>query len=248
VILSDLGESTARYTVRYWLDDVNADMSTDSLVRGYIYFALKRAGIPLSMPAQAVFVTQESDERKKSKTLADEADRLRALTQVDLFSTLTDHERERLARSLRPSPFARGEVITRQGAEAHWLYLLTEGTAAVRLAGQDGSQRELARLGPGQYFGEMSLLTGKPRSSSVIALTDVVCYRLDKVAFQDLVSNRQDLADHVATTLAARRTELLSARDGLDTEAAAKRLAQDRSNLLHGIRAFFGLPHAARKQ
>src|SRR5262249_5033754 len=64
-VLMDLAESWGRYAVRYWLTDLAVDDPTDSAVRARIYFALKRAGIPLSMPAHAVFVTEENVERKQ---------------------------------------------------------------------------------------------------------------------------------------------------------------------------------------
>src|SRR5512138_2481812 len=70
------------------------------------------------------------------------------------------------------TPFARGEAMTRQGAEAHWLYMLIAGEGAVRVS-KDGVEREVARLHAGSFFGEMSLLTGARRTATVVAVTDV---------------------------------------------------------------------------
>jgi small-conductance mechanosensitive channel len=67
-ILMDLQESYGRYAVRYWLTDLAVDDPTDSAVRTRIYFALRRAAIPLSIPAHAIFMTQESRERKVEKS------------------------------------------------------------------------------------------------------------------------------------------------------------------------------------
>ena len=55
-VLMDLNESFGRYAVRYWLTDIAVDDPTDSSIRTRVYFALRRAGIPLSMPAHAVFL------------------------------------------------------------------------------------------------------------------------------------------------------------------------------------------------
>lgn len=239
-IVMDLHESYGRYAVRYWLKDLAVDDPTDSAVRTRIMFALRRAEIPLSIPAHALFVTQESEERKESKSASDRRRRLDALHRVELFAPLEDAELERLADALHPAPFTRGEVLTRQGAEAHWLYLLINGEAAVRVA-KDGIDTEVARLSPGSFFGEMSLMTGEPRSATVVALCDVECFRLDAAAFRDLLERRPQLAEPIARLLAERRTNLAAITEGLDAEARRRRMESDSSLLFKKMKAFFKL-------
>ncbi|HEX4620385.1 MAG TPA: mechanosensitive ion channel family protein, partial [Myxococcaceae bacterium] len=240
-VLMELGDSYGRYALRYWLTDLQLDDPTDSRVRTRLYFALKRAGIPLSIPAQAVFVTEESEDRKHHKEADDFAKRVKAISCVELFAHLGEEERERLARSLRPAPFSDGEIMTRQGAEAHWLYIIVHGHAAVRVAHEPGLVKEVAQLGDGDFFGEMSLMTGATRSATVVARSDVDCYRLDKAAFQTVIQARPELAEHMAGVLAHRRVELAAAVENLDQEAKARRLASDKVDLLAKIRAFFSL-------
>jgi small-conductance mechanosensitive channel/CRP-like cAMP-binding protein len=239
-VLMDLAESYGRYAARYWLTDLVADDLTDSAVRARVYFALKRAGIPLSMPAHAVFVTEENVERKQEKNRLDRERRLRAVGHVDLFDSLDDATRDRLAERLRYAPFTRGEAMTRQGAEGHWLYMIVAGEAAVHVAA-DGAEKEIARLKAGQFFGEMSLMTGARRTATVIAVSDVECYRLDKVAFQDILHERPEIAESVAAILASRKAGLNAALEGLDHDARERRMADERRAILHKIRDFFGL-------
>jgi small-conductance mechanosensitive channel/CRP-like cAMP-binding protein len=240
-ILMDLSESYGRYAARYWLTDLAVDDPTDSQVRTRIYFALKRAGIPLSMPAHAIFVTEDSSERRAQKSRSERERRLRALGQIDLFAHLAAEDRQALADSLRYAPFARGETLTRQGAEAHWLYMIIDGEASVRVTVPGAPEREVARLRAGQFFGEMALLTGEPRSATVVALTDVECYRLDKASFQEILKKRPEAAEKVAAILAARRVELDAVRENLGEEAKRRRLEATQTHLLDKIRDFFGL-------
>jgi small-conductance mechanosensitive channel/CRP-like cAMP-binding protein len=244
-ILMDLSESWGRYAVRYWLSDLAVDDPTDSVVRTRIYFALKRASIPLSMPAHAVFMTEENVERKQEKTRVDHERRLKALAAVDLFDSLDAETRARLADMLRYAPFCRGEAMTRQGAEGHWLYMVIEGEAAVRVAAE-GVEKEIARLGPGKFFGEMSLMTGARRTATVVALDDVECYRLDKTAFQKIIHDRPELADAISAVLASRKAGLMAAQEGLDHDARERRLLEEKRAILHKIRDFFGLADAHR--
>ncbi len=239
-IVMDFTESFARYAVRYWLTDLAADDPTDSRVRARIYYALERASVPLSIPAHALFVTEESPERRERKAKEDAEKKTRALGSVDLFGQLPAAERERLAETLRWAPFARGEALTRQGAQAHWLYIITEGEAVVRVR-VDDEEREVAALAPGDFMGEMSLLTGAPRAATVIAKTDVACWRLDKAAFQALLERRPELAEEVAETLASRQVELESVRENLSHDAKERRKLARRGDLSDRIRGYFGL-------
>lgn len=239
-ILLDFQESYCRYAVRYWLTDLSADDATDSTVRMYIYVALRRAGMPLSIPAHAIFMTEESSEREARKSQQDLSRRKAVLAQVNLFARLSDEDKESLARSLLYAPFAKGEVITRQGSEAHWLYLVLDGTVAVTIAGENGQSKEVARLGHGSFFGEMSLMTGEPRGATVTALTDVECYRLDKAAFQEIIQRRPELASDLAAILAERRLTLINAREGLSQSSRAG-FAEHERDILGKIRSFFGL-------
>ena len=236
VLFAGLRDSFAVYVVRYWLTDPGIDEPTDSAVRIRAYFALRRAGIPLAIPAQTLFVTADNDERRARKADEEQARRLAALARIDLFAPLGDDERRQLAAALRQEPFAAGEIVTHEGDPGEGLYVIIDGTAIVQL-GVGARAREVARLGAGQFFGEMSLMTGATRSATVVAATDLTCYRIDKAVFQTLVTARPEIADDVAEVLAARREALESARGA----RAATSQAEVKADLVDRIRAFFGL-------
>jgi small-conductance mechanosensitive channel/CRP-like cAMP-binding protein len=239
-VLMDLTESYGRYAVRYWLTDLAVDDPTDSLVRTRIMFALQRAEIPLSIPAHAVFVTEDNKKHKELKTQRDLQRRIDALHAVDLFAPLDDNDLLSLAQALHPAPFAAGEIITKQGAVAHWLYLVVHGEVAVKVA-KDGLETEVARMSDGTFFGEMSLMTGEPRSATVVGVSDVDCYRLDAAAFKELVKRRPDIAKPIAQILAERRARTMLIEQDLDAEARARRQAEDERDLLSRMKSFFGL-------
>lgn len=241
-LMIDFKDSYATYAARYWLTDLALTDPTDSIVRQRIYFALRRAGIPLSIPAQSLFITEDDERRRKRKRREEVMHRIEALQRVELFHTLTEGEHRELAARLSVAPFVRGEAITRQGAEAHWLYILTKGEAEVRVA-VDGNHRseKVATLHEGDFFGEMGLMTGAPRTATVIAVTDVECYRLDKDAFNDILHRRPEIAEDISHVLARRRVELEAVRDGLNEEAKRNRMRHAQHDFLHSIRNFFTL-------
>ena len=207
------------------------------------YFALQRAGIALAVPEHAVLLTEQSDERAAGLRRTDLARRRLALDRVEVLRPLGDEDRDTLAGRLHFAPFARGEMLTRQGEPGDWLYLITAGEVSVRVAVDGGLEQEVARLGPGDFVGEMSLMTGERRSATVVASTGVECYRLDKEAFQDVLRQRPAIAEPVAEVLARRRVELTAVRENLDHEVMTRRVAAAQVDLLRRIRDFFGLHH-----
>jgi small-conductance mechanosensitive channel/CRP-like cAMP-binding protein len=248
VLLLDFGDSFGRYAARYWLTDLMWDEGTDSAIRTRVFFALRRAGLPMSIPAHAIFVTEESAERRSTKSQVELTRRTKMLKEMDLFDSLADAELEQLALGLRYAPFAAGETIVRQGDAAEWLYIVAAGELSVRVRGEREQEREVAKLSAGSFFGERSLLTGEPRSASVTALTDAECWRLDKETFRELLERRPEIATEVADVLSNRQAELTRVRDDLGQAASSR--AQDRDDLVFRIRRFFrlegGEPPASR--
>lgn len=237
----DLRESFAIYAVRYWIEDVAQDDPTSSVIRGRVHASLRRAGIPLARPATTQFHIEQGPEAEEARRNRRRARALATLRAVDLFQPLTDEELEHLAPHLVYSPFDKGETITRQGAIAHWLYLIQSGTAEVVTEVEGAPARVVSRLEAPSFFGEMGLMTGEPRLASIIAVTPVVCHRLDKGAFNEVLKQRPALAQGLAETLAKRRVELLAVRENLDQEAQAARERSEQQRILLRIREFFGI-------
>lgn len=237
----------ANYGVRYWLVDLSSDDGTSSRVRARIFTALQRADIEL--PSQAFDLLREA-VRSGSATgapgpgrkTAQVDRRLLALKTVALFRSLTDDELRTLATGLGHVMYSSGEVITRQGATGNWLYVMTSGTAEIFAASEDRDVKtKVATVGAPDFFGEMSLMTGEPRSADVVALGDVECYRLGKDTFETVLLARPEIATELSDTLAHRRVALIAAREHLDAASMRARESAERDRILRGIRAFFAL-------
>jgi small-conductance mechanosensitive channel len=239
VVLMDFdGDGFARYAARYWLTDIERDDPTDSIVRVHVLTALQREGIKLAMPEFVYHNVEEDAEQMRRRRDNELARRMVALRKVDLFKTLTDAELARAAEGLAYAPFAAGDVITHQGADAHWLYLLVSGEAEVLLTQTGGARTALGTIGPGGFFGEMGLMTGEKRSATVVAHTDCECYRLDKTEFAAILHGRPQLAEEITRVLDERRREqaIAKAEGVLAIPDAGKG-----EELLDRIRHFFGL-------
>jgi CRP-like cAMP-binding protein len=179
------------------------------------------------------------DEHQVTLRRKDRANQV--VTDVSLFASLTQDEKTELAERLVFAPFSRGEFVTRQGGVAHWMYLLAVGSVEIRTAVDGGDMRTVNRIDAPGFFGEMGLLTGEARMASVVAVTDVECYRLDKQSVEDLIRRRSDLAQELSQTVAERRVALLAVRENLDAAGKATRMRSEQERILLKIRSFFGL-------
>ncbi len=233
-VLMEPGARGSRYALRYWMNNPRADDPTDSDVRVHLLAALARNHIRLGVKREERLQIQADEAEFSASELAR---RRQALSRIALFASLSSEERDSLAPELVRAPFVRGDTITRQGAVAHWLYLIESGVAEVWLEDQ-GRRTHISTLPAGSVFGEMGMMTGAPRASTVTAKTDVECWRLDKTAFESILRSRPDIADEITTIIVNRRNELDSVRD---SASAAPATATQRELVLARIRSFFGL-------
>lgn len=148
-----------------------------------------------------------------------------------LLASLDDVERRRLLETTHRRRFARGEALVREGEASDSLHLVASGRLAVRITTAAGENATLNVLGPGDYFGELSLLDGhQTRSATVVALEPAETLSLTAAAFREL-RLRHRASEQLLLTLMARRVEELSARllealyDGLDRRVH-RRLAE----------------------
>jgi CRP-like cAMP-binding protein len=133
-------------------------------------------------------------------------------------------------------------MIARQGETGqHRLFIIINGEVEVFVGGVDTEKRSLNVLCKGNFFGEMSLMTGAPRVASVIAKTDLACYRLDKDAFEEILRARPGIAEEVTHVLVERRAQLDSALQNLDAESLHQEMDHRHNEVLATVKRFFGL-------
>jgi len=122
-----------------------------------------------------------------------------ALQRAGLFADMDRRQAEQIARLLKVRPFAKGDTIIMEGSGGAAFFLIDTGEATVTSKGV-----QVATLGPGDYFGELALIDGGPRSATVTAATDVVCYGLTFWEFRPLVEKNGTIAWKLMQALAKR--------------------------------------------
>jgi CRP-like cAMP-binding protein len=165
-----------------------------------------------------------------------------ALRCVDLLRPLSQENLERLARLVENRLFAAHEVIIRQGEPGEEMFILLRGLVSVEVEQEGGNRVRAADLGPGSFFGEMSLMTGAPRTATVTALEECELLVVCRVAFREILEATPELSWRICQVMAERRvrqTQIGGEAAGAEGQDAAPETTT--SGLFNRIRQFFAL-------
>jgi CRP/FNR family transcriptional regulator, cyclic AMP receptor protein len=133
------------------------------------------------------------DEKESKRRLASK------LVAVPLFAGLDDKELETIAESGREVSFEAGKKILQQGEHGLAFLLILDGTVEVN---KDG--KRLAKLGKGQFFGEMTVIDDQPRSADVVAIEPTACFGLTAWSFNAVIGSNPSIAKQIMKELVRR--------------------------------------------
>jgi CRP/FNR family transcriptional regulator, cyclic AMP receptor protein len=119
------------------------------------------------------------------------------LKRVPLFAGLNDKELQQIATSMRERRFKSGDTVTQEGAGGVGFFVVQEGEAEVNVGGEAKGS-----VGPGDYFGEIALINESPRTATLTARTDMVCYGMTPWDFRPLVETNSTIAWKLLTAMA----------------------------------------------
>lgn len=237
----NFADSGIEYRLLYFIDEFSQRDRIDSEVRQRIWYAFQRVGISIPFPIRTVHVHTVAPEARNEAAKLEAARRKASLLRVDFLRLLPEESLDRLASLSRTLPFMLGEAIIRQGDPGNALYIVQRGEVAVCVGRSDTqSIAELARLGPGEFFGEMSLMTGEKRTATVRAFTDCELVEVDKDAFHAVIASESRFVEPITRVLVDRQ---LALEENLTARAKRTRAETEATNkaLLDKIRLFFQL-------
>lgn len=221
--VASFGDSSVVYEIKYFMRDYSQRDRIDADIRKAIWYALRRNSITIPFPIRSVQRYQAPDERHHIS----EPELLERLRRIDVLTPLSDEGLQSIAAAARVHFYSRGETILRRGDAGDSMFIVHQGEVAVRIDGSD-----VARLGAGDFFGEMALLTGEARTADIVAASDVVAVEIAKNALQPVMRDHPELASSISD-------KVLQRRDSLDSRRAAG--GDEAKTTLARIKSWFGL-------
>jgi CRP-like cAMP-binding protein len=227
VQFQDFVDGTAVWLVRFVVPDYGHEVACRSAVGRGVLRALRRAGLEIARPRRDVSLARADAAMPTSRR------RETLLHNIDLFRPFDAAERAELAEHMQERLVARGDAVMHEGESGDALYVLAEGVLDV-----DREGITLDRMVPGDVFGEMSLLTGQPRSATVSAATEAVVYKIGREQLQPILERRPEIAEGLAAVMVARQGVNAERRRLADLPPEAPPTRED---LLGRLRSFFHL-------
>ena len=218
LIFRDFGNDSLVFDIFFWIQ-ATAEMDlwqAESEIRFEIDQVFRAAGIVIAFPQRDVhlyphepvevrMVEAEPEERRDAKpTFRQHREHVSLLREIELFHSLDDDEVDSLAHALVEHEFDAEEDVVRQGDEGASLFILVHGLLEVKVREVD-RERTVAQLIPGEFFGEISLLTGEARTATVTTVTHSRIFELCHDCLTPIVQQRGEVADTLIRALAQRR-------------------------------------------
>ena len=232
VRIMNLGDSGIEWEVKYWLDDYTKYNDTDALIRQRLWYAFQRDKIEFSYPTRTIHVETKPQETAFEERVNAVSERLNA---IGLFAPLSDEEIERLAQLSSIRVYAPGEAIVRMGQEGNSMFVVMRGAVEVRIV-QEQRTQVLNKLGENDFFGEMSLLTGEPRTATVVATEETEVLKIGKDAIKPIFEANPELVKTISEMIEERRQMLRSL-----AEKSLSKDEKEQRGVVSSIKRFFGL-------
>ncbi len=236
VVTSNFTDRGVEHWVRLFTNDFDKRDRVDGMARDRIWFALARNGIEIPTATQSIRLTQLPSPALPEPAEARVARRVESLKRVGIFAGLSPGQLDRLGMEGREWRFAGGEPVIRQGDPGESLFVVLEGGVEVSAQEGDGVPVVITTLGPGGFFGEMSLMTGAARSATITAKAESCLLEIDKATMRRVLEEQPTLVETLGRALTARAGERSTAlaRDG-------RREDPPQPDLFQRIRDYFAM-------
>jgi small-conductance mechanosensitive channel/CRP-like cAMP-binding protein len=203
ILIDRVTSDAVIFHVRFYADLEEADPNVArSIMMQALYRAMLRHRVP--NPVTQVELVKGFDTSRDPKDEAREA-----LRNVPIFENVLGLTQfDALVSGCEVRAFPVGAVFIRQGDAGSSMFVLLEGAARVSVGMADGQSREVAVLAAGDIVGEMSLMTGSPRTASVASLTAMRVLEVTKASIEALLAAEPGLMERLSQILAARQADL----------------------------------------
>ncbi|CAN5842760.1 mechanosensitive ion channel family protein [soil metagenome] len=233
VRIRNLGDNGIDWEIKYWLDDYSKYNTTDALVRQRIWYAFRRENINFAYPTRTLYMEKSEPEETVVESENTIYERIK---NVDIFAPLSEEETEKLTDAAHLRVFAPDEAIVQKDQPGGSMFVIHKGSVVIETVDEQGEKQIVGTLREGDFFGEMGLLTGEPRSATVVAKEETQVLQIGKFCLKPILDNNPGLIKTLSRIIEERR-ELLIQTEHQDIE----KVTDQNKTVFKSIRKFFGL-------
>jgi signal-transduction protein with cAMP-binding, CBS, and nucleotidyltransferase domain len=228
-----LGDNGIDWEIKYWIEDYSKFNDTDALIRQRVLYAFQRENLQVPYPTRTLHIEPKTQENSFAETTNEIFERL---SNTPIFAPLSDEETRQLAESSLIRIYAPGESIVRQGQQGKSMFVIHRGAVFVQI-NEEGKAKNIRTLHEGDFFGEMGLFTGEPRSATVIVEDETEVLEISNLSLKPILENNPELVQSFSQLIEERRAflETIQIENNTDKEEVYK------SGVFDSIKKFFGL-------
>jgi CRP-like cAMP-binding protein len=211
-LLAGIQEGAISYLVKYeCLPEVRPNHAQSIILLSFIRF-FKAAGVNLN----------RLEAQHPLENFTDTQNRLLDSYELGILRLLSNEEITSLSNAIKTKYCYAGQPVIKKGAEEDWMYIISEGSLEVKIPDKTGELKVVATLWPGDFVGEMSMLTGAVRSADVFAKTNAILLEVSKEDIAPLLDSNPNLVKQFSDVLAQRQAqnEHFATQDGKDNTIA----------------------------
>ena len=197
VQLKNFGDFSLDYEVKFWIRDYSQHNVITAEVRRHIWYAFKRQNIQIPYPVRELYQRPEKSAEISRQVLVD------ALKSNDILRTIDEKDFLKLLAEVDHKVFGGGETIIREGDDSEFFFHVYSGAVKVVKDGQ-----VVARLQAGDFFGEISLVTGEKTGATVVADRESVIILVSSARFKQIIDMNEKMAMKLSAVITRRQDEL----------------------------------------
>ncbi len=230
ITIKTINASYAEFEIAFFVEELASTVKAQNELFDFIYRHLAAADIDLAASQNGPDPAAADEGRRKSRSGVE-----RLLELVDIFATFAPEERAAIAAKLKQRSYDEGETMVEPGTVMQSLFIIGSGVVSMTHDGMEG-EMELLRLGPGDHFGEIGMLTGVGAAARISALVPTTVYELAKADLTPILEARPPVAQELCRTLARLQAAgRLSASPELDEHVPKHRLTDWFSDRIHKL-------------
>ena len=230
------------YEIRLWINNFAKKKIIENELLTSIWYAFERENIKIPFPVKEVYIRKDSDEQfADSKSDNEKHDCLELIRSVDFFADLDLEILQEISGIFQQKRYGKGEVLFEEGEEGDSFFIIRKGKVKVSF-----NNRKIAELHDGDFFGEMSLLTGKKRNATIKALEDSEFIIITKDSFSNILMKDIKIAERISKILADRkkadvRFETLAKKEKMIKSFVPRKESEDEKTILDKMKDFFNI-------
>jgi small-conductance mechanosensitive channel len=240
VYLDEFADSSINYLVKFWVSEPALHKKIEHHVRVNIWYRLKEKGYGIPYPVRTVEHVPLKKKLQQQEEAAAEH-RYQAIKDLWLFAPMTEEQKRELARGASDAFLAEGQVLFSQGHMGDSLYVIRTGQVDVMVRHGNGNESKVATLKAGDFFGEMSALTGQPRTATIRASGELACLRIGKNELAAVFSSDPSIMEKISEIIAHRNAHRESVvQQAVSAAEQAQQVKTEQKSLLGKMLSFFG--------